>query len=138
MVVLWIAGSVSLPVVVEWRLQCCMTVAPLRARRLPATEAIPHAPTMWCTGTVVSMASMEAIMGQPVVFDNGTGVMKAGVAGESRPSHVFPTYIATPKHRRVMTGGKMDGELCVRSAWRPVNVYCQGTVGMMPMLGVVC
>lgn len=41
---------------------------------------------------------------QPVVVDNGSGMVKAGVAGEDAPSHVFPSIIGRPKHIGVMVG----------------------------------
>lgn len=41
---------------------------------------------------------------QPVVVDNGSGMVKAGVAGEDAPSHVFPSIIGRPKHAGIMVG----------------------------------
>lgn len=40
----------------------------------------------------------------PVVIDNGSGMVKAGVAGEDAPSHVFPSIIGRPKHAGIMVG----------------------------------
>lgn len=34
----------------------------------------------------------------PVVIDNGTGYIKAGLAGEDAPSHCIPSLIGRPKH----------------------------------------
>jgi centractin len=48
---------------------------------------------------------------QPVVIDNGTGIVKAGVAGEERPKAVFRTMVGRPKHKRIMAGGALEGEL---------------------------
>jgi len=39
-----------------------------------------------------------------VVIDNGSGYMKIGFAGSSRPEHVFPTVLGTPVAGRSMTG----------------------------------
>eukprot|EP00485_Elphidium_margaritaceum_P017430 CAMPEP_0202729084 /NCGR_PEP_ID=MMETSP1385-20130828/185956_1 /ASSEMBLY_ACC=CAM_ASM_000861 /TAXON_ID=933848 /ORGANISM="Elphidium margaritaceum" /LENGTH=419 /DNA_ID=CAMNT_0049395341 /DNA_START=29 /DNA_END=1289 /DNA_ORIENTATION=+ len=39
-----------------------------------------------------------------VVIDNGSGMMKAGFAGEDAPQSVFPTIVGYPKHRGVMIG----------------------------------
>eukprot|EP01083_Nonionella_stella_P318000 1160258_1 len=38
----------------------------------------------------------------PIVIDNGSGSIKAGIAGRERPSAVIPSVIGIPKHRRVM------------------------------------
>eukprot|EP01084_Bolivina_argentea_P274989 468855_1 len=38
----------------------------------------------------------------PIVIDNGSGTIKAGIAGRERPSAVIPSVIGIPKHRRVM------------------------------------
>mmetsp|Transcript_1917 Transcript_1917/g.2717 ORF Transcript_1917/g.2717 Transcript_1917/m.2717 type:complete len:383 (-) Transcript_1917:333-1481(-) len=55
------------------------------------------------------MAS-ELIPSQPVVIDNGTGVLKAGFAGGDRPKVVFQSHVGRPKHRRMMPGGALDGQ----------------------------
>mmetsp|Transcript_31633 Transcript_31633/g.80255 ORF Transcript_31633/g.80255 Transcript_31633/m.80255 type:complete len:382 (+) Transcript_31633:122-1267(+) len=46
----------------------------------------------------------EVIANQPVVIDNGTGVMKAGFAGEESVKCTFPSYVGRPKHTRIMAG----------------------------------
>mmetsp|Transcript_26982 Transcript_26982/g.77413 ORF Transcript_26982/g.77413 Transcript_26982/m.77413 type:complete len:382 (-) Transcript_26982:174-1319(-) len=46
----------------------------------------------------------EVIANQPVVIDNGTGIMKAGFAGEESVKCTFPSYVGRPKHTRVMAG----------------------------------
>jgi len=43
----------------------------------------------------------------PIILDNGTGYSKIGFAGNSDPSFVFPTAIAT--HERASTGGGRPG-----------------------------
>lgn len=40
----------------------------------------------------------------PIVIDNGSGSIKAGIAGRERPTAVIPSCIGQPKHRRVMLG----------------------------------
>ena len=40
----------------------------------------------------------------PVVLDNGSGVIKAGYAGDDLPDVVFQNYVGRPKHERVMAG----------------------------------
>lgn len=50
-----------------------------------------------------------ALLNQPVVFDNGSGTIKAGIAGEEQPKTFFPSYVGRPKHTRIMTGG-LEGD----------------------------
>lgn len=45
---------------------------------------------------------------QPIVIDNGTGVLKAGFAGSDKPRVVFRSCVGRPKHRRVMPGGALE------------------------------
>lgn len=52
------------------------------------------------------------IVNQPVVIDNGSGVIKAGFAGDQIPKCRFPNYVGRPKHVRVMAGA-LEGELFV-------------------------
>lgn len=47
---------------------------------------------------------------QPVVIDNGSGIVKAGIAGEERPKVVFRSLVGRPKHKRIMAGGALEGE----------------------------
>lgn len=46
---------------------------------------------------------------QPIVIDNGTGVMKAGFAGADKPKAVFRSCVGRTKHMRVMPGGALEG-----------------------------
>ena len=41
---------------------------------------------------------------QSVVLDNGSGMVKAGIAGEDSPSCVFPAVVGRPKHTQSMQG----------------------------------
>lgn len=53
------------------------------------------------------MADVEGI--QPVVCDNGTGMVKAGFAGDDAPRTVFPSIVGVPKYTGVMVGmGQKD------------------------------
>ncbi|KAG2251233.1 hypothetical protein Bca52824_081369 [Brassica carinata] len=53
------------------------------------------------------MAEAEEI--QPLVVDNGTGMVKAGFAGDDAPRAVFPSIIGRPRHAGVMVGmGQKD------------------------------
>ena len=42
---------------------------------------------------------------QPIVIDNGSGIVKAGFAGDQVPKVNFSNFIGRPKHIRVMAGG---------------------------------
>ena len=45
----------------------------------------------------------------PVVIDNGSGMVKAGVAGEDAPRAVFPAVVGRPRYNVVMPGiGQKD------------------------------
>jgi actin-related protein len=41
---------------------------------------------------------------QTVVIDNGSGMVKAGFAGEETPRCVFPAIVGRPKNASVMQG----------------------------------
>ncbi|KAI9202481.1 actin-related protein [Polychytrium aggregatum] len=46
----------------------------------------------------------DVLTNQPVVIDNGSGVIKAGFAGESVPKCFFSSCVGRPKHIRIMAG----------------------------------
>lgn len=52
------------------------------------------------------------IINQPVVIDNGSGMIKAGFAGANIPKCRFPNYMGRPKHVRVMAGA-LEGDVFV-------------------------
>lgn len=58
------------------------------------------------------MEPYDVMVNQPVVIDNGSGVIKAGFAGDQTPKCRFPNYIGRPKHVRVMAGA-LEGDLFV-------------------------
>jgi actin-related protein len=39
-----------------------------------------------------------------IVIDNGSGMCKAGFAGDDAPRAVFPSIVGRPRHTRVMAG----------------------------------
>jgi len=39
---------------------------------------------------------------QPVVIDNGSGLIKAGFAGQDPPSYIFSSLVGNPKYKKVM------------------------------------
>ena len=40
----------------------------------------------------------------PLVVDNGSGMVKAGAAGDDAPRCVFPSIVGRPKHQGIMVG----------------------------------
>ncbi|XVF34138.1 hypothetical protein REPUB_Repub18cG0032600 [Reevesia pubescens] len=55
----------------------------------------------------IEMAENEDI--QPLVCDDGTGMVKAGFAGDDAPRAVFPSIVGCPLHTGVMVGmGQKD------------------------------
>eukprot|EP00123_Amoebidium_parasiticum_P003609 comp14895_c0_seq1/m.11443 comp14895_c0_seq1/g.11443 ORF comp14895_c0_seq1/g.11443 comp14895_c0_seq1/m.11443 type:complete len:381 (-) comp14895_c0_seq1:205-1347(-) len=55
------------------------------------------------------MDFQDTLANQPVVIDNGSGMLKAGFAGADAPKCVIPTIVGRPKHTRVMAGA-LEGE----------------------------
>jgi actin-related protein len=47
---------------------------------------------------------------QTVVIDNGSGMVKAGFAGEDAPRAVFPSIVGRPKHAASIQGGNNKNE----------------------------
>ncbi|RKP00137.1 hypothetical protein CXG81DRAFT_30035 [Caulochytrium protostelioides] len=43
---------------------------------------------------------------QPVVIDNGSGMIKAGFAGDDTPKCFFQSFVGRPKHQRIMAGAQ--------------------------------
>ncbi|VDM92585.1 unnamed protein product [Litomosoides sigmodontis] len=60
----------------------------------------------------LTMDSYDVIANQPVVIDNGSGVIKAGFAGDQTPKCRFANFVGRPKHTRVMAGA-LEGDLFV-------------------------
>ena len=48
-----------------------------------------------------------------LVCDNGSGMVKAGFAGDDAPRSVFPSIVGRPRHMGVMVGMGQK----VRGAW---------------------
>jgi len=58
------------------------------------------------------MDAYDVIVNQPVVIDNGSGLIKAGFAGDQVPKAHFPNYVGRPKHVRVMAGA-LEGDMFI-------------------------
>ena len=41
---------------------------------------------------------------ETLVFDNGSGMCKAGFGGEDAPRAVFPSIVGRPRHKGIMVG----------------------------------
>lgn len=48
--------------------------------------------------------TLDTLLNQPVVIDNGSGTIKAGFAGEDVPKTHFSSFVGRPKHPRVLAG----------------------------------
>ena len=63
--------------------------------------------TTHCVGTPVLVATLTPLPSRPqapLVIDNGTGMVKAGHAGEDAPRCVFASIVGTPKAQKAMVG----------------------------------
>lgn len=58
------------------------------------------------------MDQFDVIANQPIVIDNGSGVIKAGFAGDQIPKYHFPNFVGRPKHVRVMAGA-LEGDIFI-------------------------
>jgi centractin len=54
----------------------------------------------------------DVITNQPVVIDNGSGMIKAGFAGDPSPKCKFYNYSGRPKHTRCMAGA-LEGDVFI-------------------------
>ena len=56
-----------------------------------------------------------------LVCDNGSGMVKAGFAGDDAPRAVFPSLVGRPRHAGVMVG--MGQKVRVQAMWsvRPMQ-----------------
>lgn len=63
----------------------------------------------------------DLITNQPVVIDNGTGSVKAGFAGDDRPTCVIRNYVGVPKHEKCMVRS-LDGDHFVGKKVRCVHL----------------
>ncbi|CAJ0910999.1 5361_t:CDS:10 [Entrophospora sp. SA101] len=54
----------------------------------------------------------DVLTNQPVVIDNGSGVIKAGFAGDDLPKCFISSYVGRPKHVRIMAGA-VEGDVFI-------------------------
>jgi actin len=50
------------------------------------------------------MASEEGVLRKPLVLDTGSGMMKAGFAGDDKPIKMFPSIVGRPRLVSIMVG----------------------------------
>ncbi|KMZ73568.1 Actin-11 [Zostera marina] len=80
---------------------------PLYKRNLPFLSSPLPIRSSQFSYIIVEMADGEDV--QPIVCDNGTGMVKAGFAGDDAPKAVFPSIVGRPRHTGVMVGmGQKD------------------------------
>ncbi|KAF2363909.1 Actin family [Trinorchestia longiramus] len=65
----------------------------------------------------------------PLVVDNGSGMVKAGFAGDDAPRAVFPSIVGRPRHQGVMTvyNSIMRCDIDIRKDLFANNVLSGGT-----------
>lgn len=56
-------------------------------------------------GSLEGVGAMGELEKPTVIIDNGSGHVKAGIAGDEAPSAVFPAIVGRPKHGSIMPGG---------------------------------
>lgn len=44
----------------------------------------------------------EAMTKNPLVIDNGSGYIKAGLTGEEKPTCIIPSFVGRAKHKAVL------------------------------------
>jgi len=60
-----------------------------------------------------ALSDLDSFANQPVVVDNGSGLLKAGFAGADMPKLIFPAYVGRPKHVKVMATGAGESDYFV-------------------------
>ena len=70
-------------------------------------SGLDHALTAWSVQTPSAPPPAPDYSGdevQALIIDNGTGLIKAGFAGDDAPRAVFPSIVGRPRHTGVMVG----------------------------------
>ena len=69
-----------------------------------------HAPKEFSPPAAMEEKQPVDIEFQALVIDNGSGMSKAGFAGDDAPRAVFPSIVGRPRHTGVMVG--MGQKVC--------------------------
>jgi hypothetical protein len=75
-----------------------------RKLSLPSTFENKHNPNKNSTFTPLNSIMCDDEDVQALVVDNGSGMCKAGFAGDDAPRAVFPSIVGRPKHPGIMVG----------------------------------
>ena len=59
-----------------------------------------------------------------IVIDNGSGMCKAGLAGEDAPRAVFPGIVGRPKYQQIMVGMNDKSSYIGDSALSRAGICC--------------
>ena len=62
-----------------------------------------------------------------LVVDNGSGMLKAGFAGDDAPRAVFPSIVGRPLHHGVKAGKEQKAHFVgdeAQSKWNTVSLHC--------------
>ena len=65
-------------------------------------RASPAPPLLTCAACLLPPLQSDEV--QALVIDNGSGMCKAGFAGDDAPRAVFPSIVGRPKHPGIMVG----------------------------------
>ncbi|KYK58668.1 actin [Drechmeria coniospora] len=92
------------------------TQQPWRVRSVPVTPHLhplpPHAARPTVVGSMAFPLLIHLVAAEEVaalVIDNGSGMCKAGFAGDDAPRAVFPSIVGRPRHHGIMIGmGQKD------------------------------
>ena len=79
------------------------------------------------------MEPYSVIANQPIVIDNGSGVIKAGFAGDEVPKCNFRNCVSRPKHVKIMQGA-IEGDTFIGNVaedHRYINASQQRLTGFM-------
>lgn len=83
------------------------TPTPASALRAPSGAFLPTTTTAWYFGNMEDEVAA-------LVIDNGSGMCKAGFAGDDAPRAVFPSIVGRPRHTGVMVG--MGQKVCFQTS----------------------
>lgn len=75
-------------------------ILPIETACPPALCTAPPPHRLSCSAPLLSAADEGEV--SAIVCDNGSGMVKAGFAGDDAPRAVFPSIVGRPRHQGVM------------------------------------